>query len=164
MHKLQCTNLHDGLGNVPLCSKFHRLYNANTSFNITVAEVIGGCWDNVKIRRRLGDLAEQQLQYLCEDVVQSEERDKCLWTLTTCGEFTIRSMYLMIKALQVRCHFRKLWFIKVPLKIIVILWLMFKNSILLTKLLLKSLTGWNTGLVCRSVGGLIKVPNQICEL
>ena len=109
MHKLQCTNLHDGLGNVPLCSKFHRLYNANTSFNITVAEVIGGCWDNVKIRRRLGDLAEQQLQYLCEDVVQSEERDKCVWTLTRCGEFTIRSMYLMIKALQVRCHFRTLW-------------------------------------------------------
>ena len=89
MHKLQCTNLHDGLGNFPMCSKFHRLYNANTSFNITVAEVIGCCWDNVEIRRRLGDLAEQQLQYLCEDVVQSEERDKCVWTLTTCGEFTL---------------------------------------------------------------------------
>lgn len=121
------------LGNVPLCSKFHRLYNVNTSFNITVAEVIGGSWDNIKFRRRLlGDLADawQQLQDLCEDVVLSEERDKCVWTLTTSGEFTVRSMYLMIKALQVRCPLRKLWFIKVPLKIKVFLWLMFKNSVL----------------------------------
>ena len=88
--------------------------------------MIWGCWDNVKFRRRLlGDLAEQQLQCLCEDMVLSEERDKCVWTLTTCGEFTVRSMYLLIKALQVRCPFRKLWFIKVPLKITVFLRLMF---------------------------------------
>lgn len=30
------------LGNVPFCNKFPRLYGVNMSFNITVAEVIGG--------------------------------------------------------------------------------------------------------------------------
>lgn len=56
-------------------------------------------------------------------------------------------MYLMSKALQIRCPFRKLWFIKVPLKIKIFLWLMFKNSILTKDKLTKR--GWVGDEKCR---------------
>lgn len=81
------------------------------------------------MRGELGE-AWQQLQNLCDNVMLNEDRDRCVWSLAKSGNFTVRSMYLMIKALWIRCPFRKLWFIKIPLKIKVFLWLIFKNSIL----------------------------------
>ena len=44
--------------------------------------------------------------------------------------FSVKSLYNAIKIKQSGCPFKKLWFIKVPAKIKVFLWLVAKRSIL----------------------------------
>lgn len=43
------------------------------------------------------------------------EMYRCVWTLTKTDKFTSKPVYSAIKARQVPCPYRKLWFILIPL-------------------------------------------------
>lgn len=138
------------LGGKPLCDRIHRLYNVNMSFNISPASVLNSRWVSIKFKRTLrGFLLDSQLrlQEICKDVVLNEEKDTCRWNLTGLGNFSVKSMYNMLKGVEVDCPYNKLWFIKVPLKVKVFFWLMFRNSILTKDNLLAR--GWTGSEKCR---------------
>ena len=88
---------------------------------------------------------------LCRDVVLTESRDRCRWMLNNSGIFSVKSLCDAIKINQSGCPFKKLWFIKVPAKIKIFLWLVAKRSIL-TRDVLKS-RGWEGALSVPSVAG-----------
>lgn len=81
-----------------------------------------------------------QLQDSCRGIVLTDENHKCRWILNKSGNFSVYSLYVMLKMAQVKCPLRKFWYINVPLKIRVFVWLLFKNSIVTKENLLKR--GW----------------------
>ena len=85
-------------------------------------------WSCVRFRRTLqGETAAlwNELQQLCVGVRLTEERGRCKWLLENSGNFNIKSMYNDLENNQVMCPLKKLWFIKVPVKINVFMWLLF---------------------------------------
>jgi hypothetical protein len=46
---------------------------------------------------------------LCSNVILWYKEDKCKWTLNSSGVFSIHSMYVIFKARQVSCPFKKIW-------------------------------------------------------
>lgn len=95
------------LGDVPLCNNFARLYNVNVSFNISVTKVFNEGWRSIMFRRHLrgvSALAWQELQGA--NVVLSENRDRCIWTLNNSGQLSVKSMYFMLNAVHVWYPFK----------------------------------------------------------
>lgn len=60
----------------------------------------------------MGELAViwQELQNLFVDFELGGE-DKCVWVLNGSGKFSVNSIYLALETVQVKCPYRKLWFI-----------------------------------------------------
>ena len=131
------------IGNSPFSIRFARLYNLACKPGITVAKVFSDGWGGVRFRRTLSGETDEmwkEIQLTCRDVSLSDNRDKCSWLLSSSGKFSVKSLYTAIKINQSGCPFKKLWFIKVPAKIKVFLWLVTKRSIL-TRDVLKN-RGW----------------------
>lgn len=129
------------IGDVPI--KFPRLYNLTFNHKISVARVFDKGWGCIRFRRTLwGETAVmwEQLQNLCADVVLTDDEDSLSWTLTKSGIFSVQSMYLALKISQVKWPHRKLWFVRVPLKVKVFLWLTAQKSILTRDVLIHR--GW----------------------
>jgi hypothetical protein len=82
----------------------------------------------------------RSLQEDCAGVVLSEEEDGLVWKLTNSGVFTVHSMYLAFKMSQVKWPHRKLWFVRVPLKVKVFLWTALHKNILTKDVLVHR--GW----------------------
>jgi hypothetical protein len=76
------------------------------------------------------------------DLQLSNENDKFVWSLTTSGVFTVKSMYLDLLDDGTKFLKKYIWKIKVPLKIRVFMWFLHRKVILtkdnLTK---KNMTG-----------------------
>ena len=137
------------IGEESLKDIFPRLYNISHSKNITVSKVFSEGWNTLKFRRNLwGELAIlwYRLQELCAHVRLMEVEDRCVWTLMKSGIFSVRSLYNALKKTQVKVPYRKIWFVKTPLKIKIFLWLVFKKSILTKDVLLNR--GWKGSEKC----------------
>lgn len=59
-------------------------------------------------------------------MVLTDENHKCRRIVNKCGNVSVHSLYVMLKMAQVICPLRKFWYINVPLKIKVFVWLLFK--------------------------------------
>lgn len=69
-----------------------------------------------------------ELKEICSKVVLNDQEGKCTWLLTKSGSFSVRSLYLALKTDQAAWPHRTLWCAKIPLKVKVFLWLMFKTQ------------------------------------
>lgn len=72
-----------------------------------------------------------ELKSICSSVTLNDQEDKCSWLLTRSGKFYVRSLYLALKTNQVAWPHRNLWKVRIPLKVKVFIWLVFKNSVLI---------------------------------
>lgn len=121
------------IGDKPLSVQFPRLFLLTFSSNFTVAKALSENMSLIRFRRILwGDTADMwfELKDICGKVVLNDQEDKCTWLLTKSGRFSVRSLYLALKTDQAAWPHRKLWHVKIPLKVKVFLWLMLKNSVL----------------------------------
>lgn len=109
---------------------------------MTVREVKEQGLNWIKFRRTLYGETEEHWQLLCQmvnSVHLSSDPDTVTWKLDNKGHFSVRSLYLQLKA-GCMVGYRFLWQLKLPLKIKIFLWLMLKNSILTKDNLLRR--GW----------------------
>ena len=131
------------LGDKQLSETFPILFNLSHGKNVSVAKVFLEVWEVLNFRRNLwGELADMllTLKELCMGVQLTQTEDRCRWLLTKLGQFTVKSVYTALKSIQVRVPYRKLWFIKVPLKVNVFIWLAFRKSVLTKEVLIAR--GW----------------------
>ncbi|PNT61152.1 hypothetical protein BRADI_5g10902v3, partial [Brachypodium distachyon] len=91
------------IGDAPLCSKFPRLYNLTNKQFISVSAVFKSQWQCISFRRSFCEETLEmrtQLRMLCLGVCLNEEHDRCIWKLTNSGQFSIKSLYNMLKDKQ----------------------------------------------------------------
>lgn len=106
------------------------LYTTTFSKTKTFKEIWDEGVENIQFRRTLvGDLGDQwhRLLDLLSEVVLSNDEDSIIWRLNG-GKFTVKFLYLLLRATGV-LHYKSLWKLKIPLKIMIFLWLLLKNSI-----------------------------------
>ena len=111
------------------------LYNIARHKNVLVADVLSYAPLNIGFTRALThDKWETWISLVRSfmDVSRNDEPDKLIWRLTTSGIFLVKSMYA--DYLNMHTVFLKKihWRIKVPLKIKIFMWFLFKK-VLLTK-------------------------------
>lgn len=132
------------LGEKPLSVQFPRLFLLTFSNNFTVAKALSDNMSLIRFRRVLwGETADMwyELKNICSRVVLNDQNDRCSWLLTKSRKFSVRSLYLALKTDQVVWKHRKLWYAKIPLKMKVFMWLVFRNSVLTRDNLAKR--NWN---------------------
>jgi hypothetical protein len=137
------------IGAIPLKERFPRLYNLTFSVYITVAKVFVEGWGCIRFRRVLwGKTAQlwQDLKNLCSVAKLSDGRDRCTWLLEKSGNFSMKSMYIALKTKNSVCEFKYCWKVRIPLRVKVFIWLVFKKSILTRDNLLKR--GWEVNDKC----------------
>jgi hypothetical protein len=136
-------NLHDGrqirfredswLGTTLLKLQYLNLYNIVRRQNATVADIFSLRPLNVSFCRNL--VAENLLSWhdlvmRLLDIQLTDRSDTFKWPLNHNGQFSVNSMYqafLDINVVPNNCH---VWKIKVPLKIRVFMWLLYREAIL----------------------------------
>jgi len=113
------------VGDKPLKVKYPSLYNIVREPHATVSKVMTTSPLNISFRRALVDnkLTEWlSLVARISNVALVEGSDYFRWSLTKSGLFSIRSMYLYLIDTQTPFRHRKIWKIKIPLKIKIFLW------------------------------------------
>jgi hypothetical protein len=76
----------------------------------------------------------------------TNEKDPCIWDLTTFGTFTVKSMYLDLLDDDTKYHKKYIWKMKVPLKIKVFMWFLHRKVILTKDNLVKR--NWTSNESC----------------
>ena len=135
------------VGQQPLSQSFPRLYNICYSHDVTVNRVIESNFDCLKFRRFLREETKDMWCNLidtCSHVRLTNSSDRVRWLLTRSGTFSVKSLYSFLIAKRVSIPYRKLWNLKLPLRIKVFCWILIKDRIL-TKENLKKRGGrkWN---------------------
>jgi exonuclease III len=128
------------LGDKPLCDQYPSLYRIVNYRNVSVSHVMLGAPLNIGFRRALlGDRWDRWV-HLVSRLMQirlSEEEDVFHWNLTASGIFTVRSMYNdMLDDFNGDVK-KYIWKIKVPLKIRIFMWFLYKQVILTKDNLIK---------------------------
>lgn len=133
-----------------LGKKIPYLYRITHTHYITLAEVKQNGWGSTIFRRNLlGDNLRDwnYIKNCCDQVNLNDSKDETVWGLTKNGIFSVKSFYTGMKmqeaASMMGVIHKKIWQIKVPLKIRIFLWLLLKDSVL-TKDNLKK-RGWKKG-------------------
>ena len=125
--------------NASLASMFPRLFSISTNKEITVREVLEQGIVSLHFRRAMvGELHTQwvQLVQMLDGMTLRDEPDKLRWTLTSSGNFSVKSFYLAMQ-LSNTVPYKFLWKVKIPLRVKTFLWLVLKKSILTRDVLLK---------------------------
>jgi hypothetical protein len=119
------------IGQVPLMKKFPSLYNIVRKKNVSVAQVLSTTPLNVSFRRALvGDNWAKWLQLVGSimNVQLVEQKDVFLWT--TSKHFSVKAMYMDLMAESVSYPKLDTWKARIPLKIKIFLWFLWKGVIL----------------------------------
>jgi hypothetical protein len=85
------------LGDKSLAQQYPSLYGVVQCKQVTVASVLGQNPLGIEFRRSLTGFRWERWLHLVSrlmDVSLSSEQDKFVWSLTTSGVFTVKSMYL----------------------------------------------------------------------
>jgi hypothetical protein len=120
------------IGDGPLALRFPILFDLTADKDISVFKVLSSDFEALSFRRRMtGDLQGlfDELVALCSDFNLSNHEDKPVWRLGKNG-FTVNSLYKKNSLDQIKVPYRFLWKSKLPQKIKVFLWLVFRNKIL----------------------------------
>ena len=137
------------LGDAPLSQQYPSLYNIVQRKNVSVASVLQGDHPNLAFRRALtGNKWERWLHLVHRlmDVQFSDEKDSFIWGLTDAGKYTTKSMYLDLLNGHTPFLRKYIWKLKVPLKIRIFMWFMYRR-VLLTKVNL-SRKNWQGSTKC----------------
>jgi hypothetical protein len=120
------------LGNQPLSSQFHVLFDLAYDKDVSVNEVFTSNFESLTFRRKIvGNLKllyDELINY-CNQVCLSDQEDKIVWTLGNKG-FSVNSLYRKKMENQSLIPYKFLWKSKLPHKIKVFFWLVVRNKIL----------------------------------
>jgi hypothetical protein len=123
------------VGNKSLKAKYPSLYNIVRDLHATVSKVMSITPLNISFRRALVDNKLIEWLHLVATIsyVQLVEgSDYFKWSLTKSGLFFVRSIYLHLIDIQPSFVHRKIWQIKISLKIKIFLWFL-QRGVILTK-------------------------------
>jgi hypothetical protein len=132
-----------------LKTQYPNLYNIVQRKNATVAEIFSTRPLNILFRRSLvaaNLLSWHHLILRLADVHLREHSDIFRWSLKYDGQFSIGLMYQACLDSDIVPHNSYLWKIKIPLKIKVFLWLLYREEILTKDNLVKS--NWHGNEMC----------------
>ena len=123
------------LGNTPLRQQYPQLYNIARRKHDTVGQVLSAPTPNLSWRRDLignklamwNDLAAR-----LAPITLSHDEDEFRWNLDPAGVFSVKSHYWGLISQNVPNVNKKLWKLKLPLKIKIFLWYI-RRGIILTK-------------------------------
>ena len=121
------------LDNTPLKDQYPSLYNIVRRKNDTVATILQTGASAMSFRRYLTGPnlnAWQSLSNRLSAIHLTEETDSFKWELNQNGIFTVSSMYNTMINSHILPNNPLLWKIKVPLKVKIFLWLLYKKVIL----------------------------------
>jgi hypothetical protein len=151
--------LHDGrkirfwvdswLDTTPLKIQYPNLYNIVRRKDATIAEILSLRPLKVSFHRNL--VAENLLSWHAlvlrlMDIHLTESPDTFKWSLNHNGQFSVNSIYQAFLGAKVVPNNSHLWKIKVPLKIKVFLWLLYREVILTKDNLVKR--NWHGNILC----------------
>jgi hypothetical protein len=117
----------------PLKSLFPALYNIVRKKSASVRTVFSTTPLNVAFRRSLvgGNLqAWYEVVAMVADAQLINHRDRFVWGLHQNGLFSVKSMYRAVLTVQAIPYNTLIWKLKLPLKIKVFLWYLYKGVIL----------------------------------
>jgi hypothetical protein len=123
------------LGDAPLASQYPSLFCIVQRKNVLVADVMFSMPLNIAFRRSLVGSRWTDWLSLVSRLIQvqlTDQQDSFVWNLTQSGTFTVRSMYLDMINDGTKFLRKYIWKMKVPLKIKIFMWFLFKR-VLLTK-------------------------------
>lgn len=122
------------MGSKPLSEQFPELYDLTFSKNITLDKVKNTGWGCFKFRKLLHGnklKAWNSIKQVCDNLhIDVNKEDTLWWNLTKHGNFTVKSFYRALSLQNFVFPYKKLWQIKVPLKVRIFTWLVIKNKIL----------------------------------
>jgi hypothetical protein len=132
------------LGDTPLALQYPSLYNIVRRKNVLVADVLSNNPLNIEFRRSLNGnrwAVWLQLVQRLMGVTLTEEPDAFVWKLTTSGIFSVKSLYAHLMNGHTVFLRKYIWKIKVPLKIKIFMWFLYRKVILTKDNLAKR--NWN---------------------
>jgi hypothetical protein len=141
------------LGDSPLKNQYTILYNIVRTKNVLVVDVLNQTPLNISFNRLLvGDKWNDWVHLVSRIMIVhlTDEPDSFNWHLTPTGSFSVKSMYVDIMSGHTVFLKKYLWKIKVPLKIIIFLWFLYKKAVLMKDNLAKR--GWTGCTKCVFVG------------
>jgi hypothetical protein len=123
------------VGDKPLKDKYPTLYNIVRDPHASVAKVLATSPLNISFRRALVDNKLVQWFHLVAQIshvqlVQGSDHFK--WSLTKSGLFTVHSMYQHLIDSRTPFLHKRIWKIRIPLKIKIFLWFL-QRGVVLTK-------------------------------
>jgi hypothetical protein len=120
-------------GTEPLNVQYPNLYNIVRKKSVTMAEVFSTRPLNVSFRKNLVSQnlhSWHKLVLRIANIHLNERRDEFIWSLKSDGQFSVSSMYQVLLDSDIILHNSYIWKIKIPLKIKVFLWLLYREAIL----------------------------------
>ena len=117
----------------PLKSRFPVLYNIVRRKDAYVRMVLSMTPLNVAFRRSLVDVnlqAWHDVVAMVADVQLTNQRDRFMWGLHQNGLFSVKSMYRALLGAEAVPYSILIWKLKLPLKIKVFLWYLYKGVVL----------------------------------
>jgi hypothetical protein len=137
------------LGDAPLAQQYPSLYSIANRKQVSVADTLANRPLHVTFRRILTPNKWAQWLELVERLMHIRLNDDTytfVWSLTTSGNFTVKSMYLDLLDDQSRYLKTYIWKMKVPLKIRIFMWFLHRKEILTKDNLAKR--NWQGSKVC----------------
>jgi hypothetical protein len=119
------------LGDQPLAKQYPSLYNIVRRRNVLVSDVLTSNPLNIEFRRTLSTDKWEVWLLLLHRLIRvnlTEDPDVFVWNLTTNGVFSVKSMYTDMMNGHTVFLRKYLWKIKVPLKIKIFMWFLYKKS------------------------------------
>ena len=122
------------LGDKPLCKQYPSLYGITQRKQVSVSSVMSHAPPpNIGFRRALtGNKWERWLHLVSRlmEVQLSQQPDVFTWGLTTSGEFTVKSLYVDLMNDHTVFLRKYIWKMKVPLKIKIFMWFLYRKVLL----------------------------------
>jgi hypothetical protein len=119
------------LGDQPLAKQYPSLYNIVRRRNVLVSDVLTSNPLNIEFTRTLSTDKWEVWLLLLQRLIRvnlTEDPDVFVWKLTTNGVFSVKSMYTDMMNGHTVFLRKYLWKIKVPLKIKIFMWFLYKKS------------------------------------
>ena len=133
------------LGNKPLSSQYPSLYNIIQRKDVSVASVMTQAPPlNISFRRALTSNRWNRWSHLVIRLMEvhlNDNHDEFRWGLTTSGKFMVKSLYLDYMSDDTTFPHKYIWKMKVPLKIKIFMWFLYRKVILTKDNLAKR--NWN---------------------
>ena len=115
-----------------LCVSYPSLFDISQAQDWSFEKVLSNnCV--IPFRRRFLPLMEEQWRYITEcaaRAVINDTPDRAVWSLNTNGRFSTKSMYQFLEKDLAGANNKWIWKAKLPLKIKIFLWQLFRNAIL----------------------------------